>query len=32
MRPNTMGIRDFSLAWPRDLAFYASLEVEGDSR
>ncbi|MGH3166269.1 MAG: hypothetical protein ACRDN0_10305 [Trebonia sp.] len=29
---NTMDLRDFSSAWPRDLAFYAGLEVEGDSR
>jgi hypothetical protein len=32
LEPNTMELGDFSLVWPCDLAFYASLEVKGDSR
>ena len=28
--PNTMGLGDFSSAWPRDLAFCTGLEAERD--
>ena len=30
--PNTIELGGFSSAWLRDLAFYAGLEVKGDSR